>query len=95
MFYNFFGVITVSIRVLIWVQAWKREFNKFLTCNKMVHMMKGAMTGERFDERQGKDPLEDTASHMPLGSHQSRLREFIGLNSDTDLSRLRGYNSRI
>jgi hypothetical protein len=69
MYYNLFGVITVSIRVLIWVQAWKREFTKFLTCNKMVHMMKGAMTGERFDERQGNDPLEDTASHMPLGSH--------------------------
>jgi hypothetical protein len=51
MYYNLFGVVTVSIRVSVWVQAWKREFNKFLTCNKMVHMMKGVMTGERFDER--------------------------------------------
>jgi hypothetical protein len=61
----------------------------------MVHMMKGVMTGERFDERQGKDPLEDMASHMSPGSHQSRLRESVGLNSDTDLSRLKGYNSRV
>jgi hypothetical protein len=44
----------------------KRGFNKFLTCTRMVRTRKGTMIGEGFEERQGEDPLEDTASHMPL-----------------------------
>jgi len=43
-----------------------RGFNKFLTCTRMVRTRKGTMIGEGFKERQGEDPLEDTASHMPL-----------------------------
>jgi hypothetical protein len=43
----------------------KKGFNKFLTC-MMVRTRKGTMIGKRFEERQGEDPLEDTASHMPL-----------------------------
>jgi len=32
----------------------------------MVRIRKGAITGEGFEGRQGEDPLEDTAFHMPL-----------------------------
>jgi hypothetical protein len=64
-----FEIVTVGIRTLVWVQEWKTKkkgFNKFLTCTRMVRTRKGTMIGEGFEERQGEDPLEDTASHMPL-----------------------------
>jgi len=66
-----FETVTVGIRALAWVQEWKKKtknrgFNKFLTCTKMVRTRKGTMIREGFKERQGEDPLEDTASHMPL-----------------------------
>jgi hypothetical protein len=48
------------------------------------------MIGEGFEERQGDDPLEDTASHMPLEPQQSRLGESTGLIRDTDLRQTEG-----
>jgi len=48
------------------------------------------MIGKRFEERQGEDPLEDTASHMPLEPQQSRLGESTGLIRDTDLRQTEG-----
>jgi len=56
----------------------------------MVRTRKGTMIGEGFEERQGKDPLEETASHMPLEPQQSRLGESIGLIRDTDLRQTEG-----
>jgi hypothetical protein len=84
------GEVIIGIRVLVWVPEWKRDFNKFLTCTRMVHTRKGAMTWKGFEERQREDLLEDIASHMPLESHQSRLGESIGLNHDTDVRRTEG-----
>jgi hypothetical protein len=68
----------------------KKGFNKFLTCTRMVRTRKGTMIGEGFEERQGEDPLEDTASHMPLEPQQSRLGESTGLIRDTDLRQTEG-----
>jgi hypothetical protein len=68
----------------------KRGFNKFLTCTRMVRTRKGTMTREGFKERQGDDPLEDTASHMPLEPQQSRLGESTGLIHDTNLRQTEG-----
>ena len=92
--------VTVGIRALAWVQEWKnillyiyiynKGFNKFLTCVRMVRTRKGTMIGEGFEERQGEDPLEDTASHMPLEPQQSRLGESTGLIRDTDLRQTEG-----
>ena len=82
--------VTISIRALAWVQEWKKKFNKFLTCTRMVRTRKGTMIGEGFEERQGEDPLEDTASYMPLESQQSRLGESTGLIRDTDLRQIEG-----
>lgn len=48
------------------------------------------MTGEGFEERQADGLLENTASHMPLISHQSRLGESVGLHDDTDLRQIMG-----
>jgi hypothetical protein len=48
------------------------------------------MIGEWFDERQREDPLKDTASHMPPGSHQSRLGKLIEFNHDIDLRQTEG-----
>jgi len=48
------------------------------------------MTGEELEERQGEDPLEDTASHMPLKPQRSRLGESMGLNRDTELRQTKG-----
>jgi len=48
------------------------------------------MIREGFEERQGEDPLEDTASHMPLEAQQSRLGESTGLFRDTDLRQTEG-----
>jgi hypothetical protein len=56
----------------------------------MVRTRKGTMIGEGFEERQGEDPLEDTASYMPLESQQSRLGESTGLIRDTDLRQIEG-----
>jgi hypothetical protein len=53
-------------------------------------MRKGTMIGEWFDERQREDPLKDTASHMPPGSHQSRLGKLIEFNHDIDLRQTEG-----
>jgi hypothetical protein len=47
-------------------------------------------TGDGFDERQVEGPLEDTASHMPLISHQSRLEGLVGLYNDIDLRQIVG-----
>jgi len=46
--------------------------------------------GDGFEERQGEDPLEDTASHMPPEPQRSRLGELIGLIRDTDLRQTEG-----
>jgi hypothetical protein len=56
----------------------------------MVRTRKGATTGEDFEERQTEDPLEDTASHVPLITHQSRLGESARLHDDTELRQTEG-----
>jgi len=56
----------------------------------MVYTRKGMTTGEGFEERQADGLLENIASHMPLISHQSRLRESVGLHDDTDLRQIMG-----
>jgi len=56
----------------------------------MVRIRKGAITEEGFEGRQGEDPLEDTAFHMPLEPQQSRLRESTGLICDINLRQTEG-----
>ena len=56
----------------------------------MVRTRKGTTTGEDFEERRTEDPLEDTASHVPPITHQSRLGESVRAHDDTELRQTEG-----